>query len=346
MPRATELYRMLLIGEKLAADDPLIARMQALFDDPGLTDAARAELGFALAKAMEDSGRHDRVFTYLRPANRLLHQAAPYDMDRRKRFIRQVQAACAGFDLPEAPAAGGFAPIFVTGLPRSGTTLVEQILASHSQVTGGGELGLAWAALHDTLRREDGSLRPWTEVSGADLANVAAQVEQAMRARHPGADRITDKGVRSYTLIGPILAAFPAARMVVVNRDPRDTLLSIYRNRFEPGQHLYGNDLATLGRYYRLYEEIMAFWRETLPGRFHEIAYEDLIAAPEAETRRLVQACGLDWEDACLDFHRNRRQVHTLSVHQVRQPIYQGSVGAWKRYEAELGELFQALKGG
>ncbi|MDF0600696.1 sulfotransferase [Psychromarinibacter sp. C21-152] len=345
MPRNAETYRVFLATEKLAADDPLIPQMKALFDDPALPDSDRASLGFALAKAMEDTRQHDEVFTYLRPANDAMRRLYPYDIAERVDLFARIREAFGTVDFAArrvegAPAIG---PIFVAGMPRSGTTLVEQIIASHSRVTGGGELDYVRRELHAVLTTPDGAFRDWNAVPDAELAAAAQRAEAQMRRRFPDADVITDKSVQTYSLIGPIRAVLPDARFVVVHRDPRDCLLSMYKNQFTPGQHLHSYSLKDLATYYHLFREIVAFWRETCPGWFHEIRYEDLIAEPEAQSRALIGACGLEWEDACLNFHQNTRRVDTLSVHQVRQPIYRSSMKAWERYADELGELFEAL---
>ena len=347
MPKNGETYRLYLLAEKIAADDPLVPQMQALFDDDSVTDFSRANIGFALAKTMEDTKQYDRVFTYLRPANELVRQLYPYDVVERRNRVDTIKAAFAGRDLTARTVSGtsDFAPIFVTGLPRSGTTLVEQILASHSRVTGGGELGYLPRELEKVLHNADQSFRDIDTVPDDDIARAGRIAAERMLALHPGADIVTDKSVQSYLSIGPIRLALPNARIVVVRRDPRDNLLSIYRNMFAPGRHLYSYDLKDLAAYYHLFEEIIAFWRQEVPGWFHEIAYEDLIADPEGQSRALIKACGLDWEDACLNFHENKRRVDTLSVHQVRQPIYKSSLKAWERYGSEVDELLDALGG-
>lgn len=347
MPRNAETYRVYLVSEKLAADDPLIPQMQALFEEE-LSDADRASLGFALAKALEDSKQYDKVFTYLRPANDAMRRLYPYEIEERAEAVRGIRAAYGGAGLQQRslPDAPEFGPIFVTGIPRSGTTLVEQIIASHSRVTGGGELGYAHYELDRVLHGPDhGTFRTLDEVNPADLVEAAKLSERRMRERFPDADLITDKSVQSYMMIGAIRLALPNARIVVVRRDPRDNLLSIYKNMFAAGRHRYSYSLKDLAAYYRLFEEIVAFWRDEVPGWFHEIRYEELIAEPEAQSRALIDACGLEWEDACLNFHQTRRRVDTLSVHQVRQPIYTSSMKAWERYGDDLNELLEALGG-
>lgn len=324
-------------GRKLTPGAPEITQMMQLWDEGAMPDASRAPLGFALAKAMEDTGRHDRVFTYLRPANEMVRAQASSTIPAHRETVRAVMAACADADFTVPADEDGFAPIFVTGVPRSGTTLVEQILASHSTVTGGGELGVARRLAQEALSAA--GERP----GAVDWPDLGARIEAGMRGLFPEADRITDKSVQTYLLFGPIRRALPSARLVLVERDPRDTALSMYKTYFEAGRQLHTYSLTDLAEHYRLFREIVDFWEARIPGVIIRVRYEDLIADPEAETRRLVAACGLEWEEACLSFHETRRRVDTASVAQVRQPIYKTSMQAWRRYEAEMAEFVEAL---
>ncbi|KGB81235.1 hypothetical protein JT55_14455 [Rhodovulum sp. NI22] len=344
-PENGENYRMFIASHKVQPGDPLIAEMQARFDDPGLSDESRMNLGFALAKALEDTKQFGRVFAYLNPANALMRKRFPYDIKERRAEIDGLKAAFAGTDFQARKIAGttDFAPIFVTGMPRSGTTLVEQILASHSSVGGAGEVGYVARQVSSAMVREGGGYRPFSELSDDVIRDIGLGTEARLRALCPGKERITDKSIQTYMVTGAVRLALPKARMVLVRRDPRDTLVSIYKNLFPEGTHRYGYDLRDLGLYYRMFEEMVDFWREKLPGGFYEIEYEALIANPEEESRKLIAACDLEWEDQCLNFHQNKRRVSTLSVYQVRQPIYRSSAKAWEHYEDDLGALFEAL---
>ncbi|WP_172300127.1 tetratricopeptide repeat-containing sulfotransferase family protein [Pseudoruegeria sp. HB172150] len=341
-PEIGAIYRMYVATHKFGPDDPLIPQMEAQFEKA--TGQNRANFGFALAKALEDSKQYDRVFTYLRPANEYYRTLQPYDVSSRKalvdRYIEMFRDV--DFSAKKVPNASGFAPIFVTGLPRSGTTLVEQIIASHSTVAGGGELGYAHGQLSRAIDVGGANSRSF-DLSGEELAALGREAAEQMRPIAPGSDHITDKSVQTYLLIGPVRLALPKSRIVVVHRDPRDTALSMYKNQFMPGRHLYTYSLSDLGHYYHYHREIVDFWREKLPGWFYEIEYEALLDDPETQARALIDACGLEWEDACLKFHENKRRVDTLSMHQVRQPLYKSSVKSWERYTSELGELFDAL---
>lgn len=344
-PEDGEAYRLFVATRKLAADDPLIAEMQKNFDNETLAEDTRMHLGFALAKAMEDSKQYDRVFAYLNPANALMRKRFPYDIEARRVDLEKLRAACDGTDFTTRKVAGtsDFAPIFVTGMPRSGTTLVEQILASHSRVTGAGEVGRFVTEALAGMQAGGGELVDVAEMEDAAIAGIGQRVADWFGQHFPQADLITDKSIQSYVMTGLIHLALPNAKVIIVRRDPRDTALSIYKNVFPSGTHGYGYDLRDLGLYYRLFDEMVAYWREKLPGGFYEVEYEALIADPETQARALVAAAGLDWEDQCLNFHENQRRVQTLSLYQVRQPIYTSSMKAWQRYEAELQPLIEAL---
>jgi hypothetical protein len=237
------------------------------------------------------------------------------------------------------------APIFVTGMPRSGTTLVEQIIASHSRVTGAGELADSTvSALRLLPPVAGGGFRSATAIPPGEIARLGQDYAAMMRARFPQTPQITDKSIQTYLTLGLVKLAMPQARIIVVRRDPRDTLLSIYKNLFPEGTHLYAYDQVDLARHYATFVRMIDFWRETVPGWFYEVQYEALVEEPEAQSRALIAACGLDWEEACLNFHANDRKVETLSVFQVRQPISKGSVRAWERYGDRLAPMIGQLR--
>lgn len=335
-PTLGSLYYSYATARKIRPDDPMIERMADLFEAGSMPELERVSLGYALAKAMEDTGQHDRVFTYLNAANETLSRLYPYDFEAdraeaervRRHFTPALRRRYEGAGAAEAR------PIFVTGLPRSGTTLVEQILSSHSTVAAGGEVGKLSPVMRDLVRTLD---KAGDRPVDIDFANIGRSYWAYLTARHPGARRITDKSIATYNHIGYVKLAMPNARIIVVRRDPRDNAVSIYKNFFVPGQHRYATSLRDIARFQKLFDRQVAFWREVWPDAFHEVHYEALVADPEGEVRKLLKAADLEWEDACLNFHQNRRRVDTLSVRQVRQPLYSSSVGAWTRYEKDMG---------
>jgi hypothetical protein len=233
-------------------------------------------------------------------------------------------------------------------MPRSGTTLVEQILASHPAVFGAGEIGLLErlliGRLGPTLSPGERACR-MAGLTDQDLEGLGTAYAEAVAKLAPGAARITDKMPSNFRLAGLIRLILPNARIISCRRDPIDTGLSCYARKFSRGQ-TFTYDLKELGTYYRAYNGLMAHWREILPAdRLLEVAYEDVVDDLEGQSRRLVAFCGLPWDDACLAFHQTPRTVRTASVNQVRQPIYRSAVARWKAYEPHLGPLIEALKG-
>ncbi len=337
-------YRIYSASHTFEPGDPLIARMEHVYEDETLPDQARMQLGFALSKAMEDTGRHDRVFGYLNASSRIMRAEYPYNIGVRRNEVDRIKAAFAQYSPKTHPnlSDSRYDPIFVTGMPRSGTTLVEQIISSHSTVTGIGETGRFSREAYRAILTPTGDLG--IHDLGREVVNhLAGDFRSYIQGLFPESNRITDKSIQTYAVMGLVWIAMPKARVVVVRRDPKDNLFSLYKNIFPAGTHLYSYDLHDLGQYYRMFVEMIDFWRSLKPDGFHEIWYEDLIENPEEETRRLIAACDLEWQEACLNFHQNKRKVDTLSVYQVRQPIYKSSVRAWQRHERDLRPLFDSL---
>ncbi|EPX81500.1 tetratricopeptide repeat-containing sulfotransferase family protein [Litoreibacter arenae] len=340
-PKIARNYALYASLTKMAADDPNIARMKTALNSKSSGDKDIPALGYGLAKAMEDSGQNTKVFSYLNKANSALSKAYPYDIDAVEASAEQIRELFARVKNIDGPTSK-CAPIFVTGAPRSGTTLVEQILASHSTVEGGGELAILQPKISEllTVSRDGSDLNG--EVLLAQAVKAADDFQKQLTALFPEATTVTDKSISSYATLGFLAKIMPDARFVVVRRDPRDNALSLYKNQFREGLHRYANDLGDIAFFLRQFEQMVEFWRDQSPTKFHEIRYEQLIAEPEAQSRALVAAVGLDWEDACLSFYETKREVRTLSATQVRQPMYSSSVGAWKKFEQDMAPFIKA----
>ncbi|MCK0149973.1 sulfotransferase [Marivita sp. S6314] len=341
-PHDAELYRMLAATLKFKPGDPLIAAMRRLSKHPKLSQQGKLHIHFALAKVMEDTGQTDKVFAHLRQANAA--QAAVWPDDPGDRAQERQAVLKAQDKITPIPDAKGTDPglIFVTGLPRSGTTLAEQIIASHSQVQAGGEMATALKCAYKTFG-DGAAMRPLSSATPAQLTAFVDQLSAANSSHATqGTPWLTDKSIMAFMIYGLLHATLPNARFIVVHRDPRDIAVSIYKNHFKGGTHRYANDLAAIADVIKAFRQVIAHWRDTLPDRFAEIHYEDLVADPVKGSQTLIRAAGLDWEDQCLDFHKSGGTVNTLSLHQVRQPIYQSSAQAWRRYEADLKPFFDA----
>lgn len=338
---SADAIRAYVGGTKVTADDPILTVVEERLANSALPKASRWVLSFAMAKALEDLGRYEEVFDHLHRANRLMKSEFPYKFENEARPVQAIldaYRALKGRDLPGETDAS--APIFVTGMARSGTTLVETILSAHSAVTAGGELPYLAKALSRPIDVANMAI----DVLGNGIAAAGQNYMIAARRRVATDGIFTDKAISTYARIGLAAIALPNARFMVLRRDPRDVGLSIYRNMFPPGNQLYSTDLHNIGRFIRQHDALVEFWRNEMPDKVHIVDYEDLTADPDPNIRALLAAAGLDWEDACLQPHKSKRRVETLSFAQVRQPIYRASVAAWKRYENELEPLFEALE--
>ncbi len=342
-PEDPELYRVFLGAKQLRKGDPLIRQMLQLWKHPRLNDTGRMHLGFALAKGMEEIGETGKVFGFLARANAAQRKAAPYDRTARE---AEWQATLAAQDLPDYATSGdpmSLRPVFITGMPRSGTTLTEQIIARHSAVSAGGELGHALKQAV-ALFGQGQDMTPLADIPAGALSDWA-QRYQRLAHRDTGRESgvVTDKSIQSHMILGLIRHGMPGAKIVVVHRDPRDIALSIYKNHFRLGTHRYANDLADIADEIRRFRRSIAHWRARLPqGTLLEMRYEDLVGDPESNARRLVAHAGLDWEDACLTSHKAEGAVQTLSLAQVRKPIHTGRREAWRKFEAELQPFIEA----
>ncbi len=336
-----EAIRAYVAGQKIAADDPIFDEMEERLGRPDLSRHAFINLSYAMGKALEDAGRFEDVFQHLNAANEYLLKEFPYEVENELPFVRSIiraEEVNRSAELDHGTAAD--APIFVTGLPRSGTTLVETILSAHSQVEAGGELPFISSALAQAI---EGSAASGVSQPAA-FAEAGHRYLAAARRRLGTDGRFTDKAISTFSRVGPTLRALPNAKVVILRRDPRDVGYSIYKNRFPAGSHLYATDLKNIGQYIKLHDALVAQWIGLYPDRIHVVDYDALTADPEQSIRDLIAAVGLEWEDGCLAPHMTKRKVETLSFAQVRQPIYRGSVGAWQRYETELEPLLEALQ--
>jgi len=357
-PTDAETFHDLSLLKKFPpGGDADMSAMEALRGRSDLAPEKAMFLDFALAKAHDDAGDYDRAFGHMAAANRGKRQSLNYDPAGQESMAdRIINVFDEAFVAGQAGAGSkDERPVFIIGMPRSGTTLVEQILASHSGVRAMGEVNYFRDAVYG-FAGEAGNKTgvKGMSASGKDFPEgVLDMGEQdfkrlgnaymALLTKDAGdAVKITDKVPRNFFFAGLISMALPHARIIHCRRNPVDTCLSCFHIHFPEGQE-FSYDLSDLGRYYRLYARLMDHWKAVLGSRVFDIAYEDLVADPEPVMRGLLDFAGLDWEEACLDFHKSARQVRTASSHQVRRPVYKSAVQRWRNYQAHLGPLLDAL---
>ena len=335
---------------KLGADDPESAQLEQALARTRLSTPDRITLNFAAGNMYDDLDAADKAFEHYKLANDLMD--AEFDPeDCAAQVIALIEIFDAGFfEKTEGYGVSSELPVFIVGMPRSGTTLIEQILASHPDLFGAGELpqirtsterlpALLGPALLGTAEAYPDCL---PKVDKDTVRSLASEYLETLRRFSPDASRITDKMPGNFMHLGFIALLFPRARVIHCMRDPLDVCVSNYLTRFTAGNP-YAFDLTNLGLYYRQYERLMDHWRRVLPIPMLEVRYEDLIADQAGVSRRLIDTCGLAWDDRCLAFHKTERVVLTASDQQVRQPIYSNSIGRWRRYEKHLGPLKSAL---
>ncbi|BAV35040.1 sulfotransferase [Sulfuricaulis limicola] len=330
------------------ADDPQLRHLERNLAKAGAMPVpARIRYWFALGKAREDVGRYDDAFAAYAEGNRLQHELLPCDEARADDMLARLIAVfdrdffAARRDVP----GGDKTPIFIVGMPRSGTTLLEQILASHPAVHGAGELPDLNQVIMDAPARAGRRFPDFVpDLVPDDFKHMGeAYVERVWRLA-PGARYITDKMPANFFHIGMIRLMLPNAKIIHAMRDPMDSCFSNYARLFNDTME-FAYDLGTLGRYYVRYISLMRHWHAVLPaGSILDLRYEDLVADPEGQTRRLLDYLGLPWDDNCLAFHRNKRHVKTASVAQVRQPIYKTSVARWRHFENHLQPLLAIVQ--
>jgi tetratricopeptide (TPR) repeat protein len=349
-PATGRFYRHLFEVRSATAGDKYILAMEKLAQNiTSLSNHDQTELHFALGKAYADLEEYERSFHHLLMGNQRKRRDVAYDEPAMLRFLDRIRAVFAPELMQSKQGLGdpSAVPVFIVGMPRSGSTLVEQILASHRQVLGAGERPHMMHVVGN-LRSPVDAAASFPEVlplmSGDMLRQHGRSYVSASSAAAPAALRITDKMPGNFAYAGLIHLILPNARIIHTRRDPVDTCLSCFSILFASGNpQTY--DLAELGRYYRAYSALMEHWRDVLPpGVMLEVQYEDLVADTERQARRIVRHCGLEWDDACLDFRAAQRPVWTASAAQVRRPIYHSSVGRWRRYSAFLTPLLQALE--
>jgi len=344
-PDFAEAHRHLTFSKTYSKYDDDIRVMEEIFAQPDIPDEQIMHLAFGLGKSFEDLHQYEKAFEFFAKGNAIKRRTFSFKIKTWDAHFEKLKETFDGslFDRHLGVGCRDETPIFVLGMPRSGTTLIEQILASHPDVHAAGEL--------DTLSKTISSLfdeknysRNITDADGDVFGRMGSEYIQEIRKKSKEATFITDKMPHNFIHVGMIKLMLPNAKIIHCKRCPKDTCLSIFKTYFANVDHTYAYDQNELGQYYNLYLELMEHWHDVLPGFIHEIQYEDVVSDQEAQTRALLAHCDLEWDDACLSFYKTDRPVKTASAAQVRQPIYKGSVQSWKRYETQLAPLLEALQ--
>ena len=342
-PYLTNSYRNLSKLIKFKAKDPLISQMESLYSKSDLHPLHKINLCFSLAKAYEDLNQKDNFFKFLNEGNALRKKELNYDIIQSNNvhstIINLFSSNQTVINKPKKNSK--IKPIFIVGMPRSGTTLVEQIISNHHKVYGAGELLTLRKVIDPILESylKDNKYK----ISKKDLSFAREQYIDSLSNLNVSEKIITDKMPVNFRLIGFILSAIPEAKIIHIKRDARAICWSNYKHYFSAGNG-FSFDQDDLVKFYTLYSEMMEFWHKLFPKKIYDISYEELTKNQKNETHKLLNYCELDWDDNCLNFHKNSRGVVTASSSQVRQKMYQGSSEAWKKYESNLKPIIEGLK--
>jgi tetratricopeptide (TPR) repeat protein len=338
-PSNVEAHRILSTIKKYKYRDKQYVQMESLHADPNIADENLCSLCFGLAKATEDLGAIGESFKYLQQGNTLRKKILGYSITHNEKLFGDIKHAHSTITLNSIQVIKKSTeptPIFILGMPRSGTSLVEQIISSHSKVNGGGELKFASQFGYNIALGE-------TKADKKSLTTFRDRYLSALRKISNDSPFVTDKMPHNFRFVGLIHATFPDAKIIHVKRDAAATCWSSFKHYFTTKGLGYSNNLDDLVKYYGLYESLMSFWNEQLPGRIYNVNYDELTINQEEETRRLIQKLGLDWEDACLSPESNKRTVKTASLLQVRQKVYVDSSQQWRIFEKFLDGKFDNL---
>ena len=347
-------YFNLILMKDNRIEEKLIPKMLSHLSSNDISQSDRIAFCFALANIYEKLEKKDDFFKFLNEGNRLRKEDLNYSLERSLPTIKLVKkiysSTPSANKLPFSYKTSNIRPIFLIGMPRSGSTLVEQILSSHSNVYGAGEIPYFQKIIAPIIEKfiendtkSSDKKNNGNNISDEDYLSIRQQYLALLSQINASENVIVDKSLLNYRFIGIILNAFPGAKIIHLKRDARATCWSIYKNNFANLGIGFGNNMKDLAGYYKAYSEMMTFWHERFPGKIYDLNYENLTNNQEKETRKLLKYCKLEWDDNCLKFHKNKRSVKTASTLQVRKKIYKGSSEAWKKYEAYLGPLIIPL---
>jgi len=347
-------YFNLVMMQENKIEEELIYKMLSKLSTSELSQTDRINFCFALANTYEKLGKKDDFFKFLNEGNRLRKNDLNYSLERSLATIELVKKMFLSTPSSNKPSisykTSNIQPIFVLGMPRSGSTLVEQILSSHNNVHGAGEIQYFRKIITPVIEKyienetqSSGEKKKKISISDEDYLSIRKEYLNLLSRFNVPENFIVDKSLLNYRFIGIILNTFPEAKIIHLKRDARAICWSIYKNNFPQSGMGFGNNMEDLASYYSSYNEMMTFWHEKFPNKIYDLNYENLTTNQEKETRKLLKYCELEWDDNCLKFHKNKRAVKTASSLQVRKKIYKNSSDAWKKYESNLGPLLTSL---
>ncbi|MEX0297655.1 MAG: sulfotransferase [Kordiimonas sp.] len=347
-PDFSKAYSGIVALEKQTNENNKLDTLKEYFTKNSSDPDATLHIGHAIAKTYEDLGEHDLSLDWLNRAKAMNKERFPVDLSAQSATFEAAKTTANIEAIDDNNTSDG-APIFVVGLPRTGTTLVDRILSSHPDVIAAGELNVFAAIVKGAANTKDNLVldaETLSSVPAASLPDIGHHYMNSTKALARGAKRFTDKMPLNFFYAGLICKALPNARIVALRRGAMDSCISNYRQLFST-QYSYYNytyDLESTANFYKGYDDLMAYWREHLPAnQFMEIHYEDIVFDQENQTRNLLKFCDLGWDEACMRFHENKAPVSTASSVQVRQPLYSGSIDRWKKYTTGLDILKQTL---
>ena len=327
--------------------DPHIGLMLELLQKDGLTSESRTQLAFALAKAFEDIGDYPQSFDYLKTGNDLRAKEFHYQIDGDRELIQSIITSFnrEAMSRVQIRPQSSKKPIFIVGMPRSGTSLVEKIIASHSDVYGAGELDYIFSLgtrlfFGESRNFQFGPLETYPQELFEQFGKSYLDQIELLDDKH---SRLTDKMPFNMMMIGLIKIALPNAKIIHCVRDAKDTCLSIYKQNFTTGNYRFAYDLKAVAQFHKQYQRLMGHWQQLLPGEIYDVSYEALTHEPAVEIRKLLEACDLEWQEDCLSFDKSAGVVKTASAFQARQPMYTSSVKLWEKYQEFLQPLLLEL---
>ena len=346
-PKFTRADRSLSMSLKYDINNPHLKSMENKIKDQSLNNFQKIELYFGLGKAYEDIKNYKKSFENYKLGNKIKRDAIKYQINDDVKLFENIKNSFSNINFQNLENVGNKSNkmIFILGMPRSGTTMVEQIIANHKNVYGAGELRDLTQIIKENFLVNDKIKFPekFNIKDQNFFSNMGTKYLENLDRYNTNKNYITDKAPLNFKWIGLIKLILPKSKIIHCTRDPKDTCLSLFKNFFE-GELNFSYNLEEAGKYYKLYQNLMEFWKQLLPDFIYDISYEKLVENQEFESRKLLDFCNLDWDKNCLTFYRNKRGIVTASFAQARKPIYKNSVNSWQNYKNELLPMFKILE--